>query len=112
MSIDLPLGAEFEAVGLDKLESALDNTGSIFIRFLRDESASASVEPPETSEEQEEDLPEEEIVDEVTEEDTATVIQEDTLLISEPLLVDIYADTLSLQTDSLQSDSTLSESSI
>ncbi len=113
MSIDLPLGAEFEAVGLDKLESALDNTGSIFIRFLRDESGSASDVPEEALVEQEEDTVEEEIIDEVIEEDTSVVIQEDTLLISEPaLLEDIYADPVPLQEDTLPADSTLSESPI
>jgi len=43
MTIDLPLGAEFEAVALDNLEGALDNTGSIFLRFLRDDSASVNL---------------------------------------------------------------------
>lgn len=42
MSIDIPLGAEFEAVGLDHLDKALDNTGSIFIRFIKDD----LVQPP------------------------------------------------------------------
>lgn len=40
LSMELPLGAEFEAVALDHLENALDNSGSIFIRFLRDEESS------------------------------------------------------------------------
>ena len=84
MSIELPLGAEFEAVGLDNLESALDNTGSIFIRFLRDESADALSLP----------APVEEVI------------------IEEAVLVDIYADSVSLQTDTLPSDSTLSEPSV
>lgn len=44
MSIDLPLGAEFEAVALDNLNSALDNSGSIFIRFLQEEDGSPAME--------------------------------------------------------------------
>ena len=107
MSIDLPLGAEFEAVGLDNLESALDNTGSIFIRFLSDESA---IIPSE--EEEEEESVEDEIIEEIVAEDTIIVVPEDTLSLNEPVLVDIYADSISFQTDSLNPDSTLSESSI
>jgi len=39
MTVELPLGAEFEAVAMDNLQNALDNSGSIFIRFLSDDSA-------------------------------------------------------------------------
>lgn len=82
MRIDLPLGAEFEAVALDNLENALDNSGSIFIRFLRDEDASGQF--PEVEEEeviQEEEIPVEDIpVDTVS-------TQQDSL----PLLPDVYA---------------------
>jgi hypothetical protein len=35
LEMDLPLGAVFEAVGLDRLEDALDNSGAILIRFDR-----------------------------------------------------------------------------
>jgi hypothetical protein len=39
LSLELPLGAEFEAVGLDRLEDALDNSGGVIVRFLeRDDS--------------------------------------------------------------------------
>jgi hypothetical protein len=41
-TVDLPLGADFEAVALDGLESALDNSGAIMIRFLRLEGAAPS----------------------------------------------------------------------
>jgi hypothetical protein len=41
--IDLPLGAEFEAVALDNLNSALDNSGYIFIRFIRDDQRSSVI---------------------------------------------------------------------
>ncbi len=44
MSIDLPLGAEFEAVALDNLNNALDNSGSIFIRFLQEDDGSPAGE--------------------------------------------------------------------
>ncbi len=71
MAIDLPLGAEFEAVALDNLEGALDNSGSIFIRFLRDESASPVLVPQEETS---------------LLEDTVETVQEDTL----PVLTDIY----------------------
>jgi hypothetical protein len=43
MTVDLPLGAEFEAVALDNLEDALDNSGSIFLRFLKDDTASEAL---------------------------------------------------------------------
>jgi hypothetical protein len=39
LTVDLPLGADFEAVALDGLEGALDNSGAIMIRFLRLEGA-------------------------------------------------------------------------
>lgn len=35
LEMNLPLGAVFEAVGLDQLESALDNSGAMLIRFNR-----------------------------------------------------------------------------
>lgn len=35
LEMDLPLGAVFEAVALDRLEDALDNSGAILIRFDR-----------------------------------------------------------------------------
>ena len=76
MSIELPLGAEFEAVALDNLQGALDNSGSIFIRFLRDESASPLIV---TEEETPEDV-------EISVPDTLQTVQVDTV----PVLTDIY----------------------
>ncbi len=35
--LELPLGAEIEAVGLDRLEDALDNGGGVIIRFILDD---------------------------------------------------------------------------
>lgn len=35
LALDLPLGGHFEAVGLDRLEDALDNAGALLIRFDR-----------------------------------------------------------------------------
>lgn len=58
MAIELPLGAEFEAVALDNLEGALDNSGSIFIRFIRDDSASPVIVPEEETIETEPVTPE------------------------------------------------------
>ena len=34
LTLEIPLGAEFEAVGLDRLEDALDNSGGVIVRFL------------------------------------------------------------------------------
>jgi len=39
LHLELPLGAEIEAVCLDRLEDALDNSGGVIVRFLVDESA-------------------------------------------------------------------------
>ncbi len=36
LAVDLPLGADFEAVVMDDLEGALDNSGAIMIRFFRE----------------------------------------------------------------------------
>lgn len=35
LEMNLPLGAVFEAVGLDRLDGALDNSGAILLRFIR-----------------------------------------------------------------------------
>lgn len=76
MSIDLPLGAEFEAVALDDLEGALDNSGSIFIRFLRDEGSSPETSPEEAVPvEEEEEAP-----------DTLETISVDSI----PVIPDVY----------------------
>ena len=71
MVIDLPLGAEFEAVALDNLEDALDNSGSIFIRFLFDESSSMAFVP---------------VAEETEPADTADTCNVDSL----PVLPDVY----------------------
>ena len=110
MSIDLPLGAEFEAVGLDNLEGALDNSGSIFIKFLRDEEASASFPEPEMEESIEvvEDPEELTVVEDTLEvtvfpPDTITV---DPFLTTEPSQV-IEEDSLAVEIDpTLPADTT------
>ena len=107
MSIDLPLGAEFEAVGLDNLENALDNTGSIFIRFIRDESASASFPetPVEEAVEPEEEPEEPEEPEEIPEADSLEVlVLPDTLTVDSTLVTDLMSaveeDPLALEPDS------------
>lgn len=84
MSIDLPLGAEFEAVALDHLEAALDNSGSIFIRFLADEGSQPPPPPP----------PPPEIVEDEEEADTL------------PVLPDAYA----IPADSVMEDGVIEDS--
>ncbi|MCK5785464.1 MAG: hypothetical protein KAH54_02775 [Candidatus Sabulitectum sp.] len=98
MSIDLPLGAEFEAVGLDDLEGALDNSGSIFIKFIRDEEASASFPEPEV-----EDSEEIEIINEDSLEVTVSppdTIAVDPFLAPEPSQV-MEEDSVSVEIDSI-----------
>ncbi len=103
MSIDLPLGAEFEAVGLDNLEGALDNTGSIFIRFLRDESASTSIPEPIV----EEIVEIEEEHEEIFEEDSLEVITAaDTPAVEVDTPVELFDDSLVLEIDSIPPDTT------
>jgi hypothetical protein len=82
MSIDLPLGAEFEAVGMDNLEDALDNIGSIFIRFIRDEDASAALSLPVS-----EEIPEAP----VSEDSLQTADVPDTVEVDSPPIVEIEA---------------------
>ncbi len=109
MSIDLPLGAEFEAVGLDNLENALDNTGSIFIRFIRDESALSSSSIPETQ--VEEIVEEEEEPEEILEDDTLDIIstpdslEVDSLIMLYEQPFDMAEDPLVLDFDSTSTDS-------
>ncbi len=101
MSIDLPLGAEFEAVGLDNLEGALDNTGSIFIRFLSDEAASIPEPAIEEIAEIEEE-PEEDSLEVIITPDTLAV---DSVLTVEPP-VEMADDSLALEIDSIPADTT------
>ena len=93
MSIDLPLGAEFEAVGLDNLKNALNNTGSIFIRFIRDESTLASSPKPVVEEIDEVEVePVEDSLEVVIPRDTLAV---DSMLTVEPAL-EMMEDSLAL----------------
>lgn len=57
LEVNLPLGAVFEAVGLDDLESALDNTGAVLLRFDRQGGPDAGSPLPDTSPDQTEPLP-------------------------------------------------------
>jgi len=54
LSLDLPLGAEVGAVGLEDTEDALDNSGSVMVSFDRIESAEPSVEASPPSQDQQE----------------------------------------------------------
>jgi len=117
MSIDLPLGAEFEAVGLDNLEGALNNVGSIFIRFIRDESASPVpvdsvpevIEEPETPA-VEDSLPA------VVEADTTVADSvpavEIEMVVDTVTTVETPEDSVSFEADSLPPDTLLSEPSV
>ncbi len=123
MTIDLPLGAEFEAVGLDNLEGALDNVGSIFIRFVRDESASPVpvdtvpevVEEPETTA-LEDSLPE--VVEADTTVEAYTTAVDSFPAVDVVMVVDTVTaeetpeDSVSFEADSLPSDTLLSEPSV
>ncbi|MCD6587150.1 MAG: hypothetical protein J7K88_01225 [Candidatus Fermentibacteraceae bacterium] len=112
MSIDLPLGAEFEAVGLDNLEGALDNVGSVFIRFIRDESASAvAVDTvPELIEEPETPAVEEDSLSPVVETDSIAVDSVPAVEIELPpaieTTVETPEDSVSFGVDSLPPDTT------
>ncbi len=96
MSIDLPLGAEFEAVAMDNLEGALDNTGSIFIRFIRDEVASSAiqnetvvvVEPIEETDESPEEVEE-------MAEDTLELLPGPDTLVTPEIQTEVFEDTSS-----------------
>jgi hypothetical protein len=57
LEVNLPLGAVFEAVGVDDLESALDNTGAVLLRFNRDGGPVPGTPAPGTDPEQSEPLP-------------------------------------------------------
>ncbi len=94
ITIDLPLGAEFEAVALDKLEDAIDNTGSIFIRFIADEASLQQLETQTETEAIEEIEPE--IEEEVILEDTlAVTVVSDSLLLDSLTIVEIlHPDTI------------------
>ncbi|MCD4706744.1 MAG: hypothetical protein K8S62_03300 [Candidatus Sabulitectum sp.] len=119
MTIDLPLGAEFEAVGLDNLEGALDNTGSIFIRFLNEESASASSAEPAVEEiveveeepEEPEEVPQEDSLEVIITPDTLEImftpdiLEVDSVVIVEPPAV-IIEDSLTIEIDSIPADTT------
>ncbi len=99
MTVELPLGAEFEAVALDNLEGALDNSGSIFIRFISDQ------DPPAT-------IPEvEETPDESPEEPVEQDIQADTVSAipdSFPEMPDVY----SIPADSIMEDGIIQDTVI
>ncbi|PIE51506.1 hypothetical protein CSA37_10890 [Candidatus Fermentibacteria bacterium] len=116
ITVDLPLGAEFEAVALDNLDGALDNAGSIFIRFVSDREGSAELLEELQEEEQEEEKNETaEELPEPEEEQTDTLAVE-ALEDSVPVMPDIYIpadsvmedglieDTVLLETDTLQED--------
>jgi hypothetical protein len=53
LSMELPLGAEVSAVGLEETENALDNSGSVMLTFDRIGSAEPSVETVPPAEDQE-----------------------------------------------------------
>ncbi|MFO7626758.1 MAG: hypothetical protein R6V62_05835 [Candidatus Fermentibacteraceae bacterium] len=57
LKVNLPLGAVFEAVGLDDLESALDNSGAVLLRFNREGGSVSGILTPETVPDQPEPLP-------------------------------------------------------
>jgi len=57
LEVSLPLGAVFEAVGLDDLESALDNTGAVLLRFNRMGAPAPGTTAPEAVPDQTEPLP-------------------------------------------------------
>lgn len=57
LDVNLPLGAVFEAVGLDDLESALDNTGAVLLRFNREGGPVPGTLTPVTVPDQTEPLP-------------------------------------------------------
>lgn len=57
LEVNLPLGAVFEAVGVDGLENALDNTGAVLLRFNREGGPAPGLIAPETVPDQSEPIP-------------------------------------------------------
>ncbi len=112
MSVDLPLGAEFEAVGLDNLEGALDNVGSIFIRFVGDDSASTvpvdtvqeAIETPETPSVDEDSLPPAVETDSIAADTVPTVEIE--MVADTVTTLETPEDSVSFEVDSLSPDTT------